>query len=93
MALLPDAAAALVAARADPGVPGRGTVAVCDPSRALLMGALSRLRAGCRNVKEQLSSEAASMLTHRRAGVRSGMENTLRRNVISPKLRLLSGVI
>ncbi|WP_461479799.1 hypothetical protein [Mycobacterium sp. HUMS_1102779] len=37
---------------------------------------MSRLRAGCRNVKEQLSSETAAMLTHRRAGVRSDIRVT-----------------
>ena len=106
--LIPDAAAALFAVRADPGVPSGGTVAVCDfggrgTSITLMevagdyhalaptvrhrdfsgqlidqllvtavmanlpgagagraIGSLSRLRAGCRNAKEQLSSSAVA---------------------------------
>ena len=106
--LIPDAAAALFAVRADPGIPAGGTVAVCDfggrgTSITLMdagdyhalaptvrhhdfsgqlidqllvtavmanlpgagtfgraIGSLSRLRAGCRNAKEQLSSSAVA---------------------------------
>ncbi|MFZ1177995.1 MAG: Hsp70 family protein, partial [Mycobacterium sp.] len=109
--LIPDAAATLFAVRANPGIPGRGTVAVCDfggsgtnitlmdaagdyqafgPTvrhhdfcgdlidQTLLttvmadmastgsfsaIGSLSRLRTGCRNAKEQLSSATMTTLT------------------------------
>ncbi len=105
--LIPDAAAKLFAVRASPGLPGPGTVAVCDfggsgtnitlmhaagdhhalaptvryhdfsgdlIAQALLtavmaempgtgsFGPLSRLRAGCRRAKEQLSSSTETIL-------------------------------
>jgi molecular chaperone DnaK (HSP70) len=111
--LIPDAAAALFAVRADPGIPAGGTVAVCDfggsgtditlmdaaaddyhaaaatvrhldfcghlidqllvtavmanlPGTGSFgqgIGRLSRLRAGCRKAKEQLSSSTVATLT------------------------------
>ncbi|QZA16026.1 Hsp70 family protein [Mycobacterium malmoense] len=114
--LIPDAAATLFAVRANPGIPARGTVAVCDfggsgtnitlmdaagdyqpvaptvrhhdfsgdmidqalltavmadmastgssdPFGTSAIGSLSRLRAGCRSAKEQLSSSTATTFT------------------------------
>lgn len=103
--LIADAAAALLAVRADSGLPRGGTVAVCDfggsgtnitlmdaaggqhalaptvrhefcghlidqllvtlvlanlPATGPPIGALSRLRAGCRNAKERLSSDTVT---------------------------------
>ncbi|HTY29394.1 MAG TPA: Hsp70 family protein, partial [Mycobacterium sp.] len=122
LVLIPDAAAALFAARANPGIPAEGTVAVCDfggtgtsitlldaaadcrplaptvryrdfsgnlidqmlltavmgnmpntntfdPSSTLGSGSLSRLRAECRNAKEQLSSSTVATLADELPGV------------------------
>ena len=116
LALIPDAAATLFAARANPGIPARGVVAVCDfggsgtsitlvdaaaeyqplaptfrhpdfsgdlidralltavlanmpsadgsdPSGTSAIDSLSRLRAGCRSAKEQLSSSTVTTLS------------------------------
>ena len=116
LTLIPDAAATLLAAQADPGIPSPGTVAVCDfggsgtnitlmdaagdyhpvaatlrhrdfsgdlidqalltvvmanlpstgpfdPAGTLAIGALRRLRTGCRHVKERLSSSAVDTLS------------------------------
>ncbi len=114
--LIPDAAATLFAVRANPGLPGGGTVAVCDfggtgtsitlmeaagdyhalaPTVRLgdfcgdlidqtllttvmgnmastgalsAVGSLSRLRTGCRNAKEQLSTNTMTALVSGRGG-------------------------
>jgi hypothetical protein len=116
LTLIPDAAATLFAARANPGIPARGVVAVCDfggsgtsitlvdaaaeyqplaptvrhpefsgdlidqalmtavlannpssdtfdPSGTTAIDSLSRLRAGCRSAKEQLSSSTVATIT------------------------------
>jgi len=116
LTLIPDAAATLFAVRANPGIPARGVVAVCDfggsgtsitlvdaaaeyqplgptvrhpefsgdlidqalmtavlanmpsgdtldPSGTTAIDALSRLRAGCRSAKEQLSSSTVTTLS------------------------------
>jgi hypothetical protein len=116
LTLIPDAAATLFAARANPGIPARGVVAVCDfggsgtsitlvdaaaeyqplgptvrhpefsgdlidqalmtavlantpsgdtldPSGTTAIDSLSRLRAGCRSAKEQLSSSTVTTLS------------------------------
>ncbi|CDO89386.1 hypothetical protein AWC29_12700 [Mycobacterium triplex] len=122
LTLIPDAAAALFGARANPGIPARGTVAVCDfggsgssitlmdaagdyqplaptvrhldlsgdlidqalltavlanlpsadsfdPSGTSAIGPLSRLRTGCRNAKEQLSSSTVATLAEGLPGI------------------------
>jgi hypothetical protein len=127
--LMPDAAATLFAVRANPGIPARGTVAVCDfggsgtsitlldaagdyqpvaPTvrhhdfsgdmidQALLtavmadmpsmgsfdrsgtsaIGSLSRLRAGCRSAKEQLSSSTVTTLADELPPTRSDIRLT-----------------
>ncbi|HTQ21933.1 Hsp70 family protein [Mycobacterium sp.] len=116
LTLLPDAAATLCAVRANPGIPARGIVAVCDfggsgtsitlvdaagdylpvaptlrhhdfsgdlvdqallttvmddmpstgsfdPAGTSAIGSLSRLRAGCRSAKEQLSLSTVTTLS------------------------------
>ncbi len=129
--LIPDAAATLVAVRANPGIPAHGTVAVCDfggsgtsitlmnaagyqalaPTvrhhdfsgdmidQALLtavmadmpgtgsfqtsgtstIGSLSRLRAGCRSAKEQLSFSTLTTFTDDLTSTRGGIRLTRRR--------------
>ncbi len=127
--LIPDAAATLLAVRANPGIPPRGTVAVCDfggsgtnitlmdaagdyhalaptvrhhefsgqlidqallttvianmpstasfdPSGTAAIGSLSRLRAGCRNAKEQLSASTVATLTDGLTGTRGEIQLT-----------------
>jgi molecular chaperone DnaK (HSP70) len=119
--MIPDAEAALFAVRANPGIPARGTVAVCDfggsgtnitlldaaadyrpvaatvrhrdfcgdlIDQALLtavmanlprsgsIGSLSRLRAGCRCVKERLSSSTVTTLADESPGVRGAIRVT-----------------
>jgi hypothetical protein len=125
--MIPDAAAALFAVRANPGVPARGTVAVCDfggsgtsitlmdaagdyrpvaaavrhhdfsgdlidqallsavmanlpgsfgPFGTSAIGSLSRLRAGCRSAKEQLSSSTVTTPTDELPGVRGDVRLT-----------------
>jgi hypothetical protein len=122
LTLIPDAAATLFAARANPGIPARGTVAVCDfggsgtsitlmdaagdyqplaptvrhhdfsgdlidqallttvlanlpsadsfdPSGTSAIGPLNRLRTGCRNAKEQLSSSTVATLAEELPGI------------------------
>ncbi|MDT5118491.1 MAG: hypothetical protein QOE30_4230 [Mycobacterium sp.] len=122
LTLIPDAAATLFAVRANPGIPARGTVAVCDfggsgtsitlmdaagdyqplaatvrhhdfsgdlidqallttvlanlpsadsfdPSGTSAIGPLSRLRTGCRNAKEQLSSSTVATLAEELPGI------------------------
>ncbi|OBA57747.1 hypothetical protein A5647_22645 [Mycobacterium sp. 1100029.7] len=122
LTLIPDAAATLFAARANPGIPARGTVAVCDfggsgssitlmdaagdyqplaptvrhhdfsgdlidqalltavlanlpsadsfdPSGTSAIGPLNRLRTGCRNAKEQLSSTTVATLAEELPGI------------------------
>lgn len=121
LTLIPDAAATLLAARANPRIPALGTIAVCDfggsgtsitlirapgdhrplaptlryrdfsgnlidqalldtvladlpddgiydPTAPPPARALSRLRAGCRNAKEQLSSDTVAALPELRGG-------------------------
>jgi molecular chaperone DnaK (HSP70) len=119
--MIPDAEATLFAVRANPGIPARGTVVVCDfggsgtnitlldaaadyrpvaatvrhhdfcgdlIDQALLtavmanlpgtgsIGSLSRLRAGCRNAKEQLSSSTVTTLTDELPGLRGDIRVT-----------------
>lgn len=136
--LIPDAAAALFAARANPGIPARGVVAVCDfggsgtsitladasgeyqplgatvrhpdfsgdlidqslltyvmsempatgsfdPSGTSAIGSLNRLRAECRQAKEQLSLSTVATLSDALPGV-SG-EVRLTRNELDETIR------
>jgi len=136
--MIPDAAATLFAVRANPGIPARGTVVVCDfggrgtnitlmdaggdyrpvaptvrhhdfsgdlidqallagvmadlpasgsfdPSGTSAIGSLSRLRAGCRSAKEQLSSSTVTMLTDELPGVRGDIRLT--RNELDDAIR------
>ena len=129
LTLIPDAAAMLFAARANPGLPAHGTVLVCDfggsgtsitlmdaagnhhplaptlrypdfsgnlidqllltavmatmpstgpfnPSATSAIGALSRLRTGCRNAKEQLSSTMVATPTDGLPGTRGDVRVT-----------------
>ncbi|SPM36163.1 proline rich protein [Mycobacterium rhizamassiliense] len=136
--LIPDAAATLFAVRANPGIPARGTVAVCDfggsgtsitlmdaagdyqplaptvrhqdfsgdlidqalltavmanvpstggfdPSGTSAIGSLSRLRAGCRVAKEQLSSSTVTTLPEELPGVDGDIRLT--RNELDDAIR------
>ncbi|BBX43049.1 Hsp70 family protein [Mycobacterium simiae] len=136
--LIPDAAAALFAARANPGIPARGTVAVCDfggsgssitlmdaagdyqplaptvrhpdfsgdlidqallttvlgnlpssesfdPSGTSAIGPLNRLRTGCRNAKEQLSSSTVATLGEQLPGLPGDVRIT--RNELDDAIR------
>jgi molecular chaperone DnaK (HSP70) len=136
--LIPDAAATLFAVRANPGIPARGTVAVCDfggsgtnitlmdaagdyqplaptvrhhdfsgdlidqallttvmanvpstggfdPSGTSAIGSLSRLRAGCRVAKEQLSSSTVTTVTEELHGVDGDIRLT--RNELDDAIR------
>jgi hypothetical protein len=127
--LIPDASATLFAVRANPGIPPRGTVAVCDfggsgtsitlmdaagnyralaptvrhhdfcgdmidqvvlaavmdnmpstgsfeRSGSSAIGSLSRLRAGCRGVKEELSSSTVTTLSDDLTGTRGDIPLT-----------------
>ncbi|MCV7412738.1 hypothetical protein AWC05_00620 [Mycobacterium florentinum] len=138
LTLIPDAAATLFAARANPGIPARGTVAVCDfggsgssitlmdaagdyqplaptvrhldfsgdlidqalltavlanlpsadsfdPSGTSAIGPLSRLRTGCRNAKEQLSSSTVATLAEGLPGIPG--EIRLTRNELDDAIR------
>ena len=138
LTLIPDAAATLFAVRANPGIPARGTVAVCDfggsgtsitlidaagdyqplaptvrhhdfsgdlidqallttvmanvpstgafdPSGTSAIGSLSRLRAGCRVAKEQLSSSTVTTLTEELPGVDGDIRLT--RNELDDAIR------
>jgi hypothetical protein len=145
LSLIPDAAATLFAARANPGIPARGIVAVCDfggsgttitlvdaageyqpvgptvrhhdfsgdlidqalltyvmsemprtgaldPSGTSSIGSLTRLRAECRNAKEQLSSTTVTTLTDSLPGMRG--EIRLTRNELEDTIRdSLDGVV
>lgn len=134
--MIPDAAASLFAVRANPGIPARGTVVVCDfggsgtnitvmdagddrsvaatlrhdfsgdlidqtlltafmanlpeagwfdPPGTSAIGSLSRLRATCRSVKEQLSSSTGATLTDELPGVRGDIRLT--RNDLDDAIR------
>ena len=138
LTLIPDAAATLFAVRANPGIPARGTVAVCDfggsgtsitlmdaagdyqplaptvrhldfsgdlidqallttvlanlpsadsfdPSGTSAIGPLSRLRTGCRNAKEQLSSSTVATLSEGLPGIPG--EIRLTRNELDDAIR------
>ncbi|GBG37308.1 Hsp70 family protein [Mycobacterium montefiorense] len=138
LTLIPDAAATLFAVRANPGIPARGTVAVCDfggsgtsitlmdaagdyyplaptvrhldfsgdlidqallttvlanlpsaasfdPSGTSAIGPLGRLRTGCRNAKEQLSSSTVATLSERLPGIPG--EVRLTRNELDDAIR------
>jgi hypothetical protein len=138
LTLIPDAAATLFAVRANPGIPARGTVAVCDfggsgssitlmdaagdyqplaptvrhldfsgdlidqalltavlanlpsadsfdPSGTSAIGPLSRLRTGCRNAKEQLSSSTVATLGEGLPGIPG--EIRLTRNELDDAIR------
>jgi molecular chaperone DnaK (HSP70) len=129
LTLIPDAAATLIAVRANPGIPARGIVAVCDfggsgtsitlvdvageyqpvvptvryhdfsgdlvdqalltavmadmpgtggfdPAGTSAIGSLSRLRYGCRNAKERLSSSTVTTLADDLARSRGGIRLT-----------------
>ena len=129
LVVIPDAAATLFAVRANPGIPARGTVVLCDfggsgtsitlmdaagdyrpvaptvrhhdfsgdlidqallaavmanlpatgsfdPSGTSAIGSLSRLRAGCRSAKEQLSSSTVTTLSDELPGVRGDIRLT-----------------
>jgi hypothetical protein len=138
LTLIPDAAATLFAVRANPGIPARGTVAVCDfggsgssitlmdaagdyqplaptvrhldfsgdlidqallttvlanlpsadsfdPSGTSAIGPLGRLRTGCRNAKEQLSSSTVATLAEGLPGIPG--EIRLTRNELDDAIR------
>jgi hypothetical protein len=138
LTLVPDAAATLFAVRANPGIPARGTVAVCDfggsgtsvtlmdaagdyqplaptvrhhdfsgdlidqallttvmanlpasdsfdPFGTSAIGPLSRLRTGCRNAKEQLSSSTVTTLTDEFPGMPGDIRLT--RNELDDAIR------
>ncbi len=138
LVLIPDAAATLFAVRANPGIPSRGTVAVCDfggsgtsitlmdaagnyravaptvryhdfcgdmidqavvaavmdnmpstgsfdRSGSSAIGSLSRLRAGCRSAKEELSWSTVATLSDELTGMRGDIPLT--RNELDDAIR------
>jgi molecular chaperone DnaK (HSP70) len=138
LTLISDAAAILLAVRANPGIPARGIVAVCDfggsgssitlvdaaadyqpvaptlryhdfsgdlidqalltavvgnmpsadsfdPPGTSAIGSISRLRAGCRGAKEQLSSSTVTTLADELPGSRGGIRLT--RNELDDAIR------
>ncbi|MDT5174975.1 MAG: hypothetical protein QOG37_2226, partial [Mycobacterium sp.] len=145
LSLIPDAAAALFAVRAKPGIPARGIVAVCDfggsgtsvtlvdasgeyqpvaptvrhhdfsgdlidqslltyvmsempgtgsfdPSATAAIGSLTRLRAACRNAKEQLSLTTVTTVAEEMPGTRG--EIRLTRTELEETIRgSLDGVV